>query len=523
MMRRLPLIVIAGLLVVATALAITQRPQRYFPSVQMEASLPVGDMKFGFLFESQLTLRDCEALTGNVVRVALRNCPQCRVNWLTCDVSLSEYQSEILGNGPIPMPSGRMANGGVVIYETANPALALEVCKSSEEQSAASKNPVRCFDANTPREQHRKATISVLWSVVASLAAFASAWLVGWFIIRYEHLHAHLSHDHVDSGPQKYHTEPTPRIGGIEVMAGMLAAGGVMLYSEALPAEREFGLLILAAVPAFLGGLVEDVTKRVGVIERLLLTMLSGAVAAWLLGAILGRLDVPGLDRLLHWFPFAVVFTSFAVGGIANSVNIIDGYNGLAAGFSLIVLAGIAYVAFLSGDELVFESAVVLGGAVCGFLIWNWPGGRIFLGDGGAYLLGFMLAELSVLLVLRNPGVSPWFPLALLSYPVVETFYSIFRRRFMQGRSPGQPDNQHLHQLIHDTVVVAGARSRGIRLQAIFANSMVAKYLWLPTAVTATISCLVWDTTIGLSGLIFVTCIVYVLSHRSMQRRGDSS
>lgn len=519
MMRRLPLIVIAGLLVVATALAITQRPQRYFPSVQMEASLPVGDMKFGFLFESQLTLRDCEALTGNVVRVALRNCPQCRVNWLTCDVSLSEYQSEILGNGPIPMPSGRMANGGVVIYETANPALALAVCKSSEEQSAGSKNPVKCFDANTPREQHRKATISVLWSVVASLAAFASAWLVGWFIIRYEHLHAHLSHDHVDSGPQKYHKEPTPRIGGLGVMVGLLAAGGIMLYSEALPTEREFGLLLLAAMPAFLGGLVEDVTKRVGVTERLLLTMLAGATAAWLLGAVLDRLDVPGLDQLLRWLPFAVALTSFAVGGIANSINIIDGYNGLAAGFSMIVLGGLALVGYLVGDDMVFGATVVLIGALGGFLVWNWPKGKIFLGDGGAYLVGFMLAELSVMLVTRNPRVSPWFPMVLLSYPVTETFYSIYRRRFMLGLSPGQPDNRHLHQLIHDFVVLGAARQRSTELSSLEANSRVAKYLWIPSAVAIVAACSLWDTTRQLIATTIVCCIVYVICYRTIFAR----
>ncbi len=107
---------------------------------------------------------------------------------------------------------------------------------------------------------------------------------------------------------------------------------------------------------------------------------------------------------------------------------------------------------------------------------------------GCAYLLGFILAELSVLLVVRNPQVSPWFPLVLLIYPVFETFFSIYRRKFMQGFSAMQPDNMHLHQLIHDKIVPRKTRS-GTDLNGLDTNNHVAKYLWLQAIVTATTTC----------------------------------
>jgi len=117
-------------------------------------------------------------------------------------------------------------------------------------------------------------------------------------------------------------------------------------------------------------------------------------------------------------------------------------------------------------------------GALLGFLVWNYPGGRIFLGDGGAYLLGFWLAELSVLLIARNPEVSPWLPFVLLAYPIFETFFSIYRRKILRGESPGQPDALHLHQLIYLRLARCSIGSRD-PIALTYRNSKVARYIWI--------------------------------------------
>ena len=70
------------------------------------------------------------------------------------------------------------------------------------------------------------------------------------------------------------------------------------------------------------------------------------------------------------------------------------------------------------------------------------------MGDGGAYLLGFSLAELAILLLYRNPSVSPWFTASLMAYPIVETLYSMFRRKVIAKTKTGLPDDQHMHLLI---------------------------------------------------------------------------
>jgi len=516
MKKTLVRILIFGLLALSIALAINQRPQIFYPMLEAEitdtAHSPSGPLVLDFLFDSQPNIKGCEALTGNIARAVLKKCPQCRIRNIQCENALSDDQQTLFTDAPLNIASGRMANG-IILFHATNPEHALSACLAAETQTAAGSNPVKCFAANTPRTKPAKPSALTPQSSALFLIAFAAAWFVGWLIVKYEHLHAHFSHDHAGTGPQKYHTQPTPRIGGLMVMAGLLMSFGIAPFADAAPIEREFGLLLLAAIPAFMGGLVEDVTKKIGVLERLMLTMLSGAIAAWLLGAVLNRLHIPGIDQALLWLPFALVFTSFAVGGIANAINIIDGYHGLAGGFAVIVLAAFAYVAALVGDNFVFTVALAMAGALLGFLIWNWPGGKIFLGDGGSYLLGFLLAELSVMLVTRNPEVSPWFPLLLLIYPVFETFFSIYRRKLKHGTSPGQPDNMHLHQLIHDYIVLHDER-----ICADSTNSCVAKYLWMPAVATAVLACAFWQSTPALAGFAIAYCILYVVGYRRIAR-----
>jgi UDP-N-acetylmuramyl pentapeptide phosphotransferase/UDP-N-acetylglucosamine-1-phosphate transferase len=245
--------------------------------------------------------------------------------------------------------------------------------------------------------------------------------------------------------------------------------------------------------------------------------MLAAACGAWLLGAVLPRLDIPGVDFLLAWTPFAIAFTIFAVGGVANAINIIDGYNGLAAGHAVIVLAAMAAVSAQVGDSFLLIAALAMIGALLGFLAWNYPKGRIFLGDGGAYLLGFWLAELSVLLVVRHPEVSPWFPMLLLVYPIFETLFSIYRRKILEGLSPGRPDRLHMHQVIYASLPGASAGSAD-PASILRRNSSVAPYCWLMSLCCAVPAMLFWGETSRLVIASLVFCAAYILLYRRLLR-----
>ncbi len=511
-------IVIAGLFIAIVGATQFLRVRVYYPHVVVEAQ---DNMRLEFLQDGLSKGEDCQAAAATIANAIRVSCPTCRIATQQCPGKLEPENERLLSEEPVGMPSSRLPTG-VVGYISDNKELALAACREAERLAGQSQNPrVTCFPPNSrrplavsppksrPADVWHEATVGLFVLLLTGLASAFTSYL----IVRYEALHANWSYDPVKTGPQKFHATPTPRIGGLGVMAGLFVSGAALIAIEQGSSGELFGYLLFASLPAFLGGITEDVTKNVSVLARLVLTMLAAACGAWLLGAIIPRLDVPGVDTLLKWTPLAVAFTIFAVGGVANAINIIDGYNGLAAGHAVIVLAALAYVSAQVGDSFLFTSALVMIGALLGFLIWNYPKGRIFLGDGGAYLLGFWLAELSVLLVVRHTEVSPWFPLLLLVYPIFETLFSIYRRKVIQGHSPGEPDSLHMHQVIHMRLMRARAGTSDPD-SITRRNNMVAPFSWFFTLCCAIPAVLLWKETSWLITASLIFCIVYVWLYR---------
>ena len=516
--RNKRLAILAGIgavfLVLVAAGAIYERRPQFFPYVVMQSGEP---LQIRFLLHSVSSRSACESLAKRVSGTLQTKCPSCVILQALCLEKLDPVQRKVLYGQPVDVPTMRMPEGALAFFAN-SPELAHETCLESASLTKRTVPGVR--DCSAAGVESLQLTVSSvqgapppgrmpgLWPLAGvTLLSAIVAFLAGFLIVRLDRWHAWFSHDPVEGGPQKFHAAPTPRIGGL-ALAAALAAGIFALGATGWlqrGSVEGLTLLALAAIPAFAGGLGEDVTRRVGVLARLMLTIAGGVIAALLVGATLDGVGVPGLDTaLLRWPFFAIAFTALAVGGVANAVNIIDGYNGLVGGYAVIILAAIAWVATQVGDPVVLSASLVMAGALLGFLVWNYPRGRLFLGDGGAYLVGFWLAELSVLLVTRNPGVSPWFPMVLLAYPVFETFFSIYRRKLVRGKSAGHPDGLHLHQLIYLRLTRIGVGSRDPAAMN-RRNSAVAKYVWVGTALFAAAALLVWRS----SGLLFAIALVF--------------
>lgn len=313
-------------------------------------------------------------------------------------------------------------------------------------------------------------------------------------------------------GPQKFHSHDVSRIGGVAIIGCIGATLAVLFFTQS-PTLVSAAYLLLAAIPAFAAGLAEDLTKRVGVATRLSATMLSSAIALYLLGGVLDHVDLPGIDYLLAFAPVAVIFTIFCVAGIANAINIIDGYNGLSGVVCIMIFAAMGFVANIVGDSLVVWASTAGAGAMLGFLVWNYPRGKIFLGDGGAYFVGYLIGQLSVLLAARNPEVSPWFPLMLVAYPVWETFFSIYRKKFIRKMSPGQPDGLHLHMLLYKRLVRVKMFSKSTK-DKIRRNSMTSPYLWGVAALGIIPAVLFWKSSNTLIACAALFGITYGLIYR---------
>jgi UDP-N-acetylmuramyl pentapeptide phosphotransferase/UDP-N-acetylglucosamine-1-phosphate transferase len=341
----------------------------------------------------------------------------------------------------------------------------------------------------------------------AFLAFLVSALLCGAIVVLRPY-HLRYSIDAISNLPGKIHSAPVPRIAGLAIFGGVLA--GALYYDSAV---ESFGLaLILCGLPAFLGGIGEDLTKKVSTVARLLLTFAGAAIAFFVLDASITDLHLPGSSWLLGFAIPSLLFTMFAVGGLAHGINIVDGLNGLAGFTALLVLGAIAWVATQVGDQPVALIALVVAGSVAGFLVWNFPRGALFLGDGGSYFLGFLIAEFAVLLVHRNSDVSPWFALTVLAYPVCETLFSAWRRRVLHGEGAMVADGLHLHTLIYKRLVRRGGKGGTGQ------NAIAAIYLAVLCAAVVLPAMIMWDNTLALQGIAAVFTVFYLILYRGLVR-----
>ncbi|RZI41648.1 glycosyl transferase [Herbaspirillum sp. HC18] len=339
------------------------------------------------------------------------------------------------------------------------------------------------------------------------LISFIAAALLTLFVIKHASMHDAVLDSDLE-GVQKVHARAVPRIGGVGIFFAVILSASIAMWRTP-PIGQGMLLLLLCSSVAFVGGILEDLTKRVSPSRRLLLTMAAAAMGYFLLHARVERLDWIFSEWAIPYVWITLPLTVLAVAGIANAINIIDGFNGLATVVSISMLMSLAYVALQVNDTFVLVAALTVAGAAAGFLVWNYPVGLIFLGDGGAYFLGFMVAELAVLLVMRNPQVSTWYPVLLLIYPAFETLFSAYRRLFLRGQSPGTPDGIHLHSLIFRRVVVWVVGRRDARAMNL-RNALTSPYLWLLSLLAVVPATVFWRHTWVLIVLSLLFVMTYV-------------
>lgn len=323
------------------------------------------------------------------------------------------------------------------------------------------------------------------------LIAFALSLLIHYLVIELTHRKGIFLDEH--DKVQKVHETPTPRIGGL----GIFLSSMFILNDTALG-----GYFILASIPAFIAGFLEDYSGKISPEQRLAIMCLSPVMAF---------IMIP--DTILTEWPWGhipvvagMLASVFFIVALVNGVNFTDGQNGLASGTVLISLVTLAIVAFGLNDSSLLYISLILAVAVLAFLVYNFPRGRIFLGDGGAYLLGFMIATVSIALIQRHvTEVSPLLLPAILIYPLWEVLFSTIRKVIYDRISPFRSDDYHLHQLL-------------FRNRAQGKGYMPVVFILPAQVVTAFFVVLFRNNTSGLFWVIFIYillyCVVYFYERR---------
>lgn len=309
-----------------------------------------------------------------------------------------------------------------------------------------------------------------------------------------------------NEGVQKFHVNPTSRLGGVAIFLG-LAASGTAVYEVKEFFHYSFWFL-LAAIPVWLAGLTEDLTRRVGPTLRLVMAMLSAALLFGTLGVSVDRTDVWPIDLVLSIPGAPLCVTLLVVAGFTHSMNIVDGFHGLACGLAIIALSGLAFMAYKLGDTLLLQNCLTCLAVVSGFFVFNWPKGAIFLGDAGAYLIGFWVVELGILLSIRNPQISPMAPVVVGLLPLIETLFSMYRRNVIRNHPVNQPDALHLHTLVYRRILFnPSVKYTANQLNAV--NAKVALFFWLPASIFAVLACIFAESTKVQLLLILIYLIMY--------------
>ncbi len=250
------------------------------------------------------------------------------------------------------------------------------------------------------------------------------------------------------NSPQTYHKKSTSRLGGMAIYLPLLL---VTFFFENTPEYEFLRNVLLCASPLFLAGILDDLNFAIKPYTRIFLMLPTPILLFFYVNLRVESVSLELFDYLLSFEIFSLLFLVFSLIGIVNAFNIIDGFNGLLLSYCLTIILSllIDLGPSLSMDWMNYMVAVFF--AVFGVFLVNFPFGKIFLGDGGAYLLG-LLIPVGLIKYTFDNDLSPWFVLALLIYPVTEVLVSAIRKIFFRKMSALQPDGLHFHMLIYKKV-----------------------------------------------------------------------
>ena len=324
---------------------------------------------------------------------------------------------------------------------------------------------------------------------------------------------------------QSAHSGFVPRVGGLAIYLSILgfiplSIFGFIPISVVLDLNiREITLFITSACPVFIVGLAEDLGYQMKPSRRLLASIASSMLVIFLFKVWVGGVGVPGLDAALSLAPLGIVFTLFATAGVVNAFNLIDGMNGFSGYVSISTAVALSAIAFQVGNTQILLILVLLSATILGFMILNFPLGKIFLGDAGAYALGHLLVWSAIMLVNFNSDISAFAILLIFFWPVADTGLAIWRR-WKLGKPAVRPDRLHFHQLAMRYIEIR-VLGRGRRQ---LANPLATIVLIPLVSTPQVLGVLLWNEfyptvlTVLTMALVFVITYVYGINRAKRTR-----
>lgn len=236
-------------------------------------------------------------------------------------------------------------------------------------------------------------------------------------------------------GYRKVHAKPMPFLGGVAILSSFML--GVLI---ARPIEVEYVAIIVGGLFIVVLGIIDDVFDLKPLVK--LLGQIGVGFIPVYYGIIIDEISFLGFS--IDFGIFAIPITILWTVSIINAINFIDGLDGLATGVTIIALATIAFITILQGNIFVMMICVILIGSCLGFLVFNFYPARVFLGDNGAMLLGYILSVVALMGFKEVTILSLFFPIIILAVPIIDVLFAMIRR-YRSKVSIARADKHHLH------------------------------------------------------------------------------
>jgi len=294
---------------------------------------------------------------------------------------------------------------------------------------------------------------------------------------------------------RKVHENSTSRIGGVAIFVSFFS---IIILNRSLEIFDSY--LFFIFLMFFLFVLIEDLKGVLKPSYRLSAIIIFSLILVLELNLSITNLGIPVLDLILDYPALSIFFTTISLSLLANGFNLLDGFNGLTSGFTIIVLAILTETANEVSEPEISMLSSCLMMAVLGFFVLNFPFGKVFLGDSGAYFLGLTSGILALILAERSENISYWFVLALFIYPVYELIFSMIRRGLYEKSKASQADGLHLHHLIYKKMVNCSYFPRkefcnsttSIIMLSMASSSLLPAYIWADSPVTLFSICIIF-------------------------------
>lgn len=265
-----------------------------------------------------------------------------------------------------------------------------------------------------------------------------------------------------ETGGRHIGEKPIARLGGLAVVVSVVVVSAFSIAWDVITpnlldiyGRKMVGLFIGGSMVALVG-FVDDF-RQLGATHKLGVQIAAASVS-WFFGIRIEDVDLPVL-KPIYFGIFSYPVTIIWIVGFVNAINLIDGLDGLAGGILLISTAANLVIGVEENNYLEVLLMTSALGAILGFLLFNWHPAKIYLGDGGAYFLGFLLASYSLLGPFHkvSTGVSVLPPIIAAGLPLFDSVLAVLRRR-LSGRRIFSPDRGHIHHILLD----AGISHRGV-------------------------------------------------------------